>query len=53
MFNKEEKITIISAEELTADQKKDVLAALQANPNNQGKEFTIDYTIDAAIQGGL
>ena len=53
LFNKEEKITIISAEDLTKGQKADVLAALQANPNNVGKEFTIEYTVDAAIQGGL
>jgi len=53
LFNKEEKITIISAEELNKAQKADVLSALQANPNNVGKEFTIEYTVDAAIQGGL
>ena len=53
MFNKEEKITIISAEELTADQQDQVLAAVKANPENAGKEFTIEYTVDAAIQGGL
>ena len=43
LFNKEEKITIISAEELTADQKNDVLAALRANPSNEGKAFTLEY----------
>ena len=31
-FNKEEKITIISASELSADQKSQVVSALQANP---------------------
>ena len=31
-FNKEEKITIISAKELSSDQKSQVVAALQANP---------------------
>jgi len=31
-FNKEEKITIISAEELSDDKKQQVVAALQANP---------------------
>lgn len=53
LFNKEEKITIISAEELTADQKSEVLAALSANPSNEGKEFTLEYQVDALIQGGL
>ena len=52
-FNKEEKITIISAEELTSAQQNQVLEALKANPENQGKAFTIEYTVDAAIQGGL
>ena len=52
-FNKEEKVTIISAKELTDSQKADVLAALQANPQNQGKEFTVDYEIDETILGGL
>jgi len=53
LFNKEEKITIISAEDLTEDQKEQVLAAVKANPANSGKEFTIEYTVDATIQGGL
>ncbi len=53
LFNKEEKITIISAEALSAEQRAQVLAALKANPANAGKEFTIEYTVDAAIQGGL
>ena len=52
-FNKEEKITIISAEELSSDQKSQVLAALQANPQNEGKQFTIDYEVDDTILGGL
>jgi len=53
LFNKEEKITIISAEALTSGQQGEVIAALKANPNNAGKEFTIEYQVDAAIQGGL
>jgi len=53
LFNKEEKITIISAEELTAAQKDDVVEALKANPNNQGKAFTIEYSVDPIIRGGL
>lgn len=52
-FNKEEKITIISATELNADQKSQVVAALSANPDNAGKQFTIDYEIDSNILGGL
>jgi len=52
-LNKEEKITIISAEELSGEEKSEVLAALGANPMNAGKEFTIDYTLDPAIKGGL
>lgn len=52
-FNKEEKITIISAEALTNDQQSQVLKALQANPQNTGKAFTIEYSVDRNIQGGL
>ena len=52
-FNKEEKITIISASELDADKKSQVVAALQANPQNEGKQFTIDYEVDETILGGL
>lgn len=52
-FNKEEKITIISATNLSDDQKSQVVAALQANPQNEGKQFTIDYEVDETILGGL
>lgn len=52
-FNREEKVTIISAKELTSAQKSDVLEALRANPTNQGKEFTVDYEVDPTILGGL
>lgn len=52
-FNKEEKIRIISAETLTEDQKRQVLDALKANPQNSGKEFTIDYEVEPSIMGGL
>lgn len=52
-FNKEEKITIISAEELSQGQRSEVLAALQANPQNAGKAFTIEYQVDQSIHGGL
>jgi len=30
-----------------------VLSALKANPNNAGKQFSIEYKVDKAIQGGL
>lgn len=46
-------MTIISAKELSSSQKDDVLAALRANPQNQGKEFTVVYEIDETIMGGL
>lgn len=52
-FNKEEKITIISAETLTSVQQTQVLKAFQENPQNAGKAFTIEYQVDKAIQGGL
>ena len=52
-FNKEEKITIISADSLNSSEQSEVLAALKANPTNEGKEFTLDFTVDATIKGGL
>lgn len=52
-FNKEEKITIISSEALNDGEQGEVLAALRANPSNEGKEFTLDFTVDPAIKGGL
>ena len=52
-FNKEEKITIISASPLTSEQQSQVVSALQANPQNEGKQFTIDYEVDETILGGL
>jgi len=51
--NREEKITIISAAALTADQESAVVSALHANPENQGKQFTIEYEVDELILGGL
>ena len=51
--NKEEKITIISAKDLSDEQKSKVVSALQANPDNAGKQFTIDYEVDETIMGGL
>ena len=53
LFNKEEKITIISAEALSNSEEQEVLAALKANPQNEGKEFTLDFTVDPTIRGGL
>lgn len=52
-FNKEEKVTIISAADLTSDQKSQVVSALQANPENSGKQFIVDYEVDDTIMGGL
>lgn len=52
-FNKEEKITIISSEALNSTQQSQVLQALQENPQNAGKAFTIEYQVDKAILGGL
>ncbi len=52
-FNREEKIRIISAYKLNSKEEGEVLAALKANPLNAGKEFVIEYSVDAAIQGGL
>ena len=52
-FNKEEKITIISAYRLSAAEEQEVLGALKANPQNQGKEFVLEFKIDEAILGGL
>ena len=53
LFNKEEKITIISADVLNSSEQAEVLAALKANPQNAGKEFTLDFTVDPSIKGGL
>ena len=53
LLNKEEKITIISAEILTSGEQEEVLSALKANPENQGKEFKLEFQIDPSIKGGL
>ncbi len=53
LFNMEQKITIISAEDLNESQKSDVLAALQSNPRNEGMEFILEFQIDDTILGGL
>ncbi len=52
-FNKEEKITVISAYRLSQDEENQVLRSLKANPQNQGKEFVIEFKVDETILGGL
>jgi ATP synthase F1 delta subunit len=52
-FNKEEKLTIISAYKLSAQEEQDVLNALKANPQNAGKEFQLEFKVDESILGGL
>lgn len=46
-------MTIISATQLSSDQQSQILDALKANPQNDGKEFTVDYEVDDTILGGL
>ena len=53
LLNKEEKITIISAENLSQSEQDEVLSALKANPTNEGKEFKLEFTVDKTIMGGL
>ena len=52
-FNKEEKITVISAYKLSGDEEKQVLNALKSNPNNAGKEFVLEFKVEEGILGGL
>lgn len=52
-FNKEEKITVISAYKLSQSEEREILDALKANPQNAGKEFQLDFKIDESIKGGL
>ena len=52
-LNKEQKITIISAEALDNTKKDKVLSALKSNPNNKDKHFTLEFEVDKAIKGGL
>lgn len=49
--NREEKIRIISAYDLNASEKDEVLAALKHS--NADKVFILDFEIDESIQGGL
>jgi F-type H+-transporting ATPase subunit O len=53
MLTKEEKITIISAQELTETEKGQIKEALLANPENEGKTFIIDHSVNPSIIGGL
>lgn len=53
MLTKEEKITIISAQELTSIERDQVQHALMSNPENEGKTFIIDYTVNPNVVGGL
>lgn len=53
LLTKEEKISIISAQELSQQEKADVKAALEANPDNEGKIFIIDYSVNQNVIGGL
>jgi len=53
MLSKEEKITIISAHELNDNQRVRVREALLANPENIGKTFIIDFSVNPSIVGGL
>lgn len=50
-MNREEKITIISAQDLTASERQEVLTALQ--DSQPGKNFNLEYKIDESIVGGL
>lgn len=52
-FNKEEKITVISAFKLSSSEEGEVLQALKSNPQNKGKEFVIEFQVDETIKGGL
>lgn len=53
LLTNEEKITIISAQDLSESERNEVKSALEANPENKGKTFIIDYTVNPSIQGGL
>lgn len=53
LLTKEEKISIISAQELTTEERADVKKALESNPDNEGKIFIIDYSVNPNIIGGL
>ena len=49
LLNKEVKITIISHETLNSAEQAEVLSALKTNPQNEGKEFKLEFTVDSSI----
>jgi len=53
LLSKEEKITIISASSLSNSEKDRVKEALYSNPENEGKTFILEYSVNPAIIGGL
>lgn len=53
LLTKEEKISIISAVELSENERNQVKNALESNPENEGKTFIIDYSVNESIIGGL
>jgi F0F1-type ATP synthase delta subunit len=53
LLTKEEKINIISSIELSDIEKQQVKTALESNPENEGKTFIIDYSVNSNIIGGL
>lgn len=53
LLTNEEKISIISATELSEEDRKQVKTALESNPENQGKTFIIDFSVNPSIMGGL
>ena len=53
LLTNEEKISIISAVELNESERNQVQSALESNPENEGKTFIIDYSVNETIIGGL
>lgn len=53
LLSKEQKISIISAYELNDQEKSRVKEALHANPENAGKSFIVDFSVNSSIVGGL
>lgn len=53
LLTNEEKISIISAAELSESERNEVKGSLEANPENKGKTFIIDYSVNPDIMGGL
>lgn len=53
LLTKEEKIRIVSAQELTESEKAEVKKSMEENPENKGKIFIIDFEVKPEIVGGL